>query len=135
MNMTIFVKKHKVIADTKEAHMVTRVGRRIQHAVETYYSQHNMSDRLTGYKWEFNLVEDDAINAWCMPGGKVVVYTGILPLAEGEAGLAVVMGHEISHAIAKHGDERLSQGLVAQMGGIALQQPWRKNQKKRMTCS
>jgi len=79
-----------------------------------------MADRLKGYKWEFNLVDDDAVNAWCMPGGKVVVYTGILPLAKGEEGLAVVMGHEISHAIAKHGDERLSQGLVTQMGGIAL---------------
>jgi len=115
-----FLKKHKVITNTKESHLVGRVGERVRHAVERYFSEHNMSDRLKGYKWEFNLVEDDAINAWCMPGGKVVVYTGILPLAKGEEGLAVVMGHEISHAIAKHGDERLSQGLVTQMGGIAL---------------
>ena len=115
-----FLKQHKVIANTKEARMVSRVGERIQHAVEKYFSEHNMADRLKGYKWEFNLVDDDAVNAWCMPGGKVVVYTGILPLAKGEEGLAVVMGHEISHAIAKHGDERLSQGLVTQMGGIAL---------------
>jgi len=115
-----FLKKHRVITNTKESHLVGRVGERVQHAVERYFSEHNMSDRLKGYKWEFNLVEDDAINAWCMPGGKVVVYTGILPLAKGEEGLAVVMGHEISHAIAKHGDERLSQGLVTQMGGIAL---------------
>ena len=115
-----FLKKHKVITNTKESHLVNRVGERIESAVERYFSEHNMSDRLRGYKWEFNLVEDDAINAWCMPGGKVVVYTGILPLAKGEEGLAVVMGHEISHAIAKHGDERLSQGLVTQMGGIAL---------------
>jgi predicted Zn-dependent protease len=88
--------------------------------VEKYFSEHNMSDHLTGYRWEFNLVEDNAVNAWCMPGGKVVVYTGILPLANGEAGLAVVMGHEVSHAIARHGDERLSQGLVTEMGGMAL---------------
>jgi predicted Zn-dependent protease len=115
-----FLKKHKVITNTEESRLVSKVGERIERAVERYFSEHNMSDRLKGYKWEFNLVEDDAINAWCMPGGKVVVYTGILPLAQGEEGLAVVMGHEISHAIAKHGDERLSQGLVTQMGGIAL---------------
>jgi predicted Zn-dependent protease len=115
-----FLKKHKVITGTKEAQMVSRVGRRVQKAVEKYFSDHNMSDHLEGYQWEFNLVEDAAVNAWCMPGGKVVVYTGILPLAEGEAGLAVVMGHEVSHAIARHGDERLSQGLVTEMGGVAL---------------
>jgi predicted Zn-dependent protease len=116
-----FLVKHRVVTNTKESQLVNRVGERIKNAVERYFSKNNMSDRLKGYKWEFNLIEDKAINAWCMPGGKVVVYTGILPLAQGEEGLAVVMGHEISHAIAKHGDERLSQGLVAQMGGIALE--------------
>ena len=115
-----FLKKHKVITGTKDAQMVARVGRKIQHAVERYFSEHNLSDRLAGYQWEFTLVEDAAVNAWCMPGGKVVVYTGILPIADGEEGLAVVMGHEISHAVARHGDERLSQGLMAQMGGMAL---------------
>ncbi|MEZ4567105.1 MAG: M48 family metallopeptidase [Desulfobacterales bacterium] len=69
---------------------------------------------------EFNLVESEEINAWCMPGGKVVVYTGILPLTQDENGLAVVMGHEIAHAVAQHGNERMSQGLLAQMGGVAL---------------
>jgi predicted Zn-dependent protease len=115
-----FLKKHEVISGTPEAQMVARVGRRVQRAVERYFSENNMSDHLSGYQWEFNLVKDDAVNAWCMPGGKVVVYTGILPVAEGEDGLAVVMGHEISHAIAKHGNERMSQGLVTQMGGVAL---------------
>ncbi|NJD57094.1 MAG: M48 family metallopeptidase [Nitrospirae bacterium] len=115
-----FMKKHEVITGTPEAQMISRVGRRVQHAVEQYFSRQNMSDHLTGYKWEFNLVKDDAVNAWCMPGGKVVVYTGILPVAAGEDGLAVVMGHEISHAIAEHGNERMSQGLVTQMGGVAL---------------
>ncbi|HYQ48145.1 MAG TPA: M48 family metallopeptidase [Thermodesulfovibrionales bacterium] len=115
-----FLKKHEVITGTPDAQMVARAGGRIQHAVERYFSEQNLSDQLAGYKWEFNLVKDDAINAWCMPGGKVVVYTGILPIAAGEDGLAVVMGHEISHAIAKHGNERMSQGLVAQMGGMAL---------------
>lgn len=79
-----------------------------------------MSHKLSNYSWEFNLVENQEINAWCMPGGKVVVYTGILPITRDEAGLAVVMGHEIAHAIAKHGNERMSQGLLAQVGGMAL---------------
>ncbi|MBI4684311.1 MAG: M48 family metallopeptidase [Nitrospirae bacterium] len=115
-----FISKHKVIADTEEAHMVKRVGQKIQHAVEQYLSENGMSYVLNDYKWEFNLVEDKNINAWCMPGGKVVVYTGILPITKDETGLAVVMGHEIAHAIASHGEERMSQGLLAQMGGIAL---------------
>ena len=75
---------------------------------------------LDGYNWEFNLVNDKAVNAWCMPGGKVVVYTGLLPVTQNEAALAVVMGHEISHAIFQHGNERMSQGLAQQLGGAAL---------------
>jgi len=115
-----FMGKHKVVRDTDDARMVRRVGQRIQSAVERYFSGHGMSERLKGYQWEFSLVEDKEVNAWCMPGGKVVVYTGILPVTHDEAGLAVVLGHEISHAVAGHGDERMSQGLVAQMGGLAL---------------
>jgi len=115
-----FLSSHEVIRNTKEAAMVQRVGRRIQNAVERYFAEHNMSDRLNGYSWEFNLVESKEVNAWCMPGGKVVVYTGILPIAGDEAGLAVVMAHEIAHAIAKHGNERMSQALLTQLGGTAL---------------
>ena len=115
-----FVSTHKLSTNTEQAQMVKRVGGRIQNAVEQYCKTNSIEDRLDGYKWEFNLVEDPNVNAWCMPGGKVVVYTGILPLAQGEAGLAVVMGHEIAHAFAKHGAERMSQGLVVQMGGVAL---------------
>lgn len=115
-----FIKDHKVITNTAEAAMVRHVGQRIQGAVEKYFHSQNLSHHLKGYKWEFNLVEDKQVNAWCMPGGKVVVYTGILPVAKGEAGLAVVMGHEIAHAVASHGDERMSQALLAEMGGIAL---------------
>jgi predicted Zn-dependent protease len=100
--------------------MVKRVGARIQKAVETYFAQQGLSAELSGYRWEFNLVEDPQINAWCMPGGKVVVYTGILPLTQNEAGLAVVMGHEIAHAVAEHGNERMSQALLQQLGGVAL---------------
>lgn len=115
-----FISRHKVITDTEDAGMVKKAGERIQHAVENYFRENNMADRLNGYKWEFSLVEDKNINAWCMPGGKVVVYSGILPLTRDETGLAVVMGHEIAHAVANHGDERMSQGLIAQMGGLAL---------------
>jgi len=117
-----FLKEHKLSADKEQTAKVKRVGVRIQDAVERYLGAKGMSDRLAGYKWEFNLVEDKQINAWCMPGGKVVVYTGILPVAQGEAGLAVVMGHEIAHAIAEHGNERMSHGLLAQFGGMALEE-------------
>ncbi|MGV3640897.1 MAG: M48 family metallopeptidase [Adhaeribacter sp.] len=109
------------VLNTSDAAMVKRVGLRIQRAVESYMAQNNMSDQLAGFAWEFNLIQDKQINAWCMPGGKVAVYTGILPLTRNETGLAVVMGHEIAHAIAKHGDERMSQGLVAQLGSAAAQ--------------
>ncbi|RMH73847.1 MAG: M48 family peptidase [Gemmatimonadetes bacterium] len=109
-----------VITDTPEAQMVKSVGQRIQGAVERYFAEHGMSDQLSGYAWEFNLIEDDQVNAWCMPGGKVAVYTGILPITQTEEGLAVVMGHEIAHAIANHGNERMSQGLLQQFGGLAL---------------
>jgi predicted Zn-dependent protease len=115
-----FLKEHKVSSDQQQTAAVRRVGVNVQHAVERYFASSGLSDQLTSYKWEFNLVEDQQINAWCMPGGKVVVYTGILPVTKGDAGLAVVIGHEIAHAIAEHGNERMSQGLLAQMGGVAL---------------
>ncbi len=115
-----FLQNHKVITGTKEARLVKQVGKNIQQAVERYFAEKNMSGQLKGYEWDFNLVEDEAVNAWCMPGGKVVFYTGILPITKDETGLAVVMGHEIAHAIANHGNERMSQGLLVQMGGMAL---------------
>ncbi|HEX8548070.1 MAG TPA: M48 family metallopeptidase [Cytophagaceae bacterium] len=116
-----FMSKNKLSADAQNAAMVKRVGQNIANAVEKYMRDNNMSKELKGYTWEFNLVDDKAVNAWCMPGGKVVVYTGILPVAHDDKGLAVVMGHEIAHAVAKHGNERMSQGLTAQLGGVALQ--------------
>ena len=115
-----FIKDHKLSTNKAQTDMVRRVGVRVQNAVERYFASQGMSSRLASYKWEFNLVEDKQVNAWCMPGGKVVVYTGILPVTQGETGLAVVLGHEISHAIAEHGNERMSQGLLAQFGGMAL---------------
>ena len=111
----------KLSSNAQQTAMVRRVGQRIQQAVETYFRQQNASDQLAGYHWEFNLIQDDKQqNAWCMPGGKVAVYTGILPITQDENGLAVVLGHEIAHAVAKHGNERMSQGLIQQFGGTAL---------------
>ncbi len=115
-----FLKENKVSGNNEQTALVKRVGARIQGAVERYFATSGLQDQLVDYKWEFNLVEDKQINAWCMPGGKVVVYTGLLPVARDEAGLAVVMGHEIAHAIAEHGNERMSQGLLTQLGGVAL---------------
>lgn len=115
-----FLKSNKVSTDVQATAMVKRVGGRIQGAVERYFKQKGLESSLAGYQWEFNLVEDKQVNAWCMPGGKVVVYTGILPITKTEEGLAVVMGHEIAHALAEHGNERMSQGLLAQLGGVAL---------------
>ena len=113
-----FLSENKLSDNPEQTQMVRTVGKNIQSAVERYCRQNDIE--LEGYEWEFNLVEDPAINAWCMPGGKVVVYTGLLPVAQNDSGLAVVMGHEIAHAIAKHGSERMSQGLITQMGGMAL---------------
>lgn len=115
-----FLSQHEVIKGTPEAQMVERVGRRIQKAVEAYLYKNGQEGLLSGYKWEFNLVKDKQANAFCMPGGKVVVFSGILPVTENESGLATVMGHEIGHAIARHGNERMSQSLMAEFGGMAL---------------
>lgn len=115
-----FLQQNKLSSNKSDVDMVKRVGVKIQKAVETYFAEKNLSKELEGYAWEFNVVESPEVNAWCMPGGKVVVYTGILPITQDETGLAVVMGHEIAHAIAQHGGERMSQGLLQQLGGVAL---------------
>lgn len=126
------VKTSATLSQTDErAQMVTRVGNRIQQAVETYMQQNNMSKELKGFKWEYNTINDKEVNAWCMPGGKVVVYTGLLPISQTEEGLAVVMGHEIAHAIARHGNERMSQGLMIQLGGLVLEEALK--EKKQQT--
>jgi predicted Zn-dependent protease len=109
----------QVVSSGEQAAMVKRVGQRIQQAVDTYFRQQNAQAQLEGYAWEFNLINDKQENAWCMPGGKVAVYTGILPITQDENGLAVVMGHEIAHAVAKHSSERMSQQMAAQgLGGV-----------------
>ena len=106
-----------VITGTEESQMIKRAGKRIQLAVESYFAEEGKSEYLEGYQWEFNLIkEDNTVNAWCMPGGKVAFYTGILPVCQDETGVAVVMGHEIAHAIANHGRERISQQAATQAG-------------------
>jgi predicted Zn-dependent protease len=115
-----FLKTNKLSENQEQTRMVKGVGARIQKAVEQYFAERKMSDELRDYQWDFNLVESPDVNAWCMPGGKVVIYTGILPITKDEPGLAVVVGHEIAHAVAEHGNERMSQGLIAELGGMAL---------------
>ena len=118
---TDFLKSNKLSSDTKNVALIKNVGAKIQKAVEKYFAEQKMSNQLDGYAWEFNLVESDQVNAWCMPGGKVVFYTAILPICQDESGIATVMGHEIAHAIAEHGGERLSQSLLVELGGLGLQ--------------
>jgi len=115
-----FLAEHRLSDDQQQTKMVKTVGRRIRRAVQKYLDQTDQSKRIKGFKWEFNLVESPEVNAWAMPGGKVVVYTGIMPITQDEAGLATVLGHEIAHVVAGHGNERVSQGLLVQLGGMAL---------------
>ena len=113
--------------------MVVSVGSRIQSAVETYMNQNGMGKEIRNFKWAYNVIDENVVNAWCMPGGKVVVYTGLLPVTQNETALAFVMGHEIAHAIARHGNERMSQGLLIQMGGLVLEEALKeKNQETQL---
>jgi predicted Zn-dependent protease len=107
------LKEGKLSDNHEQIAMVKRVGARIKGAVEQYMAGAGLSSQLEGFNWEFSLIQDDkTANAWCMPGGKVAFYTGILPVCKDENGVAVVMGHEVAHAIANHGRERMSQGLI-----------------------
>lgn len=115
-----FLASNRPQRGTRDAEMVQRVGSRLASAVQQYLSSRGQTELISGYQWEFNLVNNDEANAWCMPGGKVAVYTGIMPLAQNEAGLATVVGHEIAHAVARHASERASQQVAAQFGGQAL---------------
>ncbi len=119
-----FLNKSSVVNSGSDVEMVRRVGSRIATAVRQYYSDHGMPHALDNYNWEFNLVNNKQVNAWVMPGGKVVVYTGLLPVTQTETALAIVLGHEITHAVVGHGKERMSQQLAAQglgaLGGAAL---------------
>jgi predicted Zn-dependent protease len=121
-----FISANKLSPDAANAAMVKRVGERIVKAVDAYCEKTDTKNPFTGYQWEFNLVVDPNLNAFAMPGGKVVVNTGILPVTQNEAGLAVVLGHEIAHVFAKHGGERMTQGLLVQFGGMALSEALKK---------
>ena len=115
-----FLADNKVVDHNKNAATVRRVGSKMSGSIETYLKKNGHGKRVKDYKWEFNLVEDKLVNAWCMPGGKIVFYSGIMPITLNESGVAVVMSHEIAHAIARHGNERVSQQLLLQAGGISL---------------
>jgi len=115
-----FLKENPPSTDALNSAVVKEVGNNIASAVQKYFVDNKIESRLEGYAWEFNLVDSKEANAWCMPGGKVVVYKGILPYTGNKDGLAVVISHEIAHAVARHGNERMSQQLLAQLGGVAL---------------
>jgi predicted Zn-dependent protease len=115
-----YIKTAKKSTDKTATALVTKVGQKIADAVSQYFQVTGQEQLIAGYKWEFNLVDDPQVNAFCMPGGKIVVYTGILPYTQNETGLAVVLGHEVGHAIAKHANERMSQQMAVQYGGAAV---------------
>jgi len=126
-----FLTENKVVKGTSQAQMITNVGLRISKAAEKWLDANGYPGYLNDYRWEYNLVDDKAVNAWAMPGGKIVFYTGILPICESETGVAVVMGHEVAHALADHGAQRMSAGTLQQLGAVAgnvaIQDPEKRN--------
>ena len=114
-----FLKENKVVTGTSEDASVSRVGQRIAKAAEHWLTANGYPGYLKDYRWEYNLVQDETVNAWCMPGGKIVFYTGILPICQDEAGIAVVMGHEVAHALANHGAQRMSAQTLQTLGMVA----------------
>ena len=115
-----FLSQNKIVTGTKDAQMIRRVGERIATAAERWLNANGYEGYLKDYKWEYNLVEDKTVNAWCMPGGKIVFYTGILPIAKNETAVAAIMGHEVAHALANHGGQRMTAGTFQQAAGAAL---------------
>lgn len=126
-----FLGENKVVEGTSEARMITKVGQRISSAAERWLAANGYPGYLKDYRWEYKLVNDTLVNAWCMPGGKIVFYTGILPICQDETGVAVVMGHEVAHALADHGAQRMSAGTLQQLGAVAgnvaIQDPQKRN--------
>ena len=109
---------------------VREVGTKLTAAVEAYLKQNNLESAIAGYDWQYNVIVSEELNAWCMPGGQIAFYEGILPICEDETGIAVVMGHEIAHAVAQHGNERMSQELAIQMGGMALSEAMKEQKQE-----
>lgn len=115
-----FLKENKVISGTADANRVRTVGMKIKTAAERWLNANGYAGYLNDYKWEYNLVDSKEVNAWCMPGGKIVFYTGILPITKDDAGMAVVMGHEVSHALLNHGQQRMSADVLTQLGAVGV---------------
>ena len=115
-----FLQKNKISTNVKMTNEIKSVGRNVAAAVDRFMRANGMIKEANSYKWEFNLVEDKTVNAWCLPGGKVVFYTGIMPICANTDGIAAVMGHEVAHAFAKHGQERMSSSRMQQLGGAAV---------------
>jgi predicted Zn-dependent protease len=115
-----FISENKVITETQQAEMVETVGKNIREAAEKWLTAEGYSDYLNEYQWEYNLIESEDINAWCMPGGKIVVYNGILPMTQTEDGLAAVMGHEVAHALLNHSQQQMSAEVLRGLGSIAV---------------
>jgi len=115
-----FLSENKVVKSNANAEMITRVGQRIAAASERWLDANGYKGYLKDYRWEYNLVDDKSVNAWCMPGGKIVFYTGILPVAENETAIAAIMGHEVAHALANHGQQRMSSGVLQQIGAVGV---------------
>lgn len=121
--------ENKLSSNTRYVNMVQSVGEKLSAAIEQYMKENNMSASVENFDWQYNVIVSDQLNAWCMPGGQIAFYEGIMPVCQDETGVAVVMGHEIAHAIAQHGNERMSQQLLIQMGGVALSEAL-KNEKE-----
>lgn len=115
-----FLNENKIITGTKEAVMLNNVGNKIKVAAQRWLNALGEEKYLENYAWEFNLVDDPTVNAWCMPGGKIVFYTGILPICQDETGIAIVMGHEVAHALANHGGQRMSAAQVQALGAVGV---------------
>jgi predicted Zn-dependent protease len=116
-----FLSENKVITGTADAKRIETIGMKIKTASERWLNANGHSEYLQGYEWEYRLVDSKEVNAWCMPGGKIVFYTGILPICKDDAGIAAVMGHEVAHALANHGQQRMSAGLIQQLGAVGTQ--------------
>ncbi len=115
-----FLKENKISSNVDMTNELKLVGAKISKAVDKFMRANGMLSEANSYKWEFNLIEDKTVNAWCLPGGKVVFYTGILPICENTDGIAAVMGHEIAHAFAKHGQERMTTVYGQQLGAVLV---------------
>ena len=115
-----FLNEHEVVRGTEDAKLVSSIGKDIAKAAQTYFNYKGQPNLLDEYDWEYRLVKSDQVNAWCMPGGKIVFYTGILPIAKNEAGIAAIMGHEVAHALANHGQQRMSAGMIQQGVGVGV---------------